>query len=85
MKIAERIRPDAIIIDLMMETVDAGSKVSSRLKASGFMCPIHLLSAAGDSVRYNIDIQELGLAVIFQKPADPTTLVATLKTRLQFP
>ncbi len=85
MKIAERIRPDAIIVDLMMETVDAGSKVSTRLKASGFTCPIYLLSAAGDSVRYNIDTQELGLAGIFQKPADPVTLVATLKTRLQFP
>ncbi len=85
MKVAERIRPDAIIVDLMMETVDAGSKVSTRLKASGFTCPIYLLSAAGDSVRYNIDTQELGLAGIFQKPADPTTLLATLKTRLQFP
>jgi DNA-binding response OmpR family regulator len=85
MKIAERIRPDAIIVDLMMETVDAGSKVSTRLKASGFACPIYLLSAAGDSVRYNIDTQELGLAGIFQKPADPATLVTTLRTRLQFP
>jgi hydrogenase maturation protease len=84
-KIAERIRPDAIIVDLMMETVDAGSKVSTHLKASGFTCPIYLLSAAGDSVRYNIDTQELGLAGIFQKPADPTTLIVTLKTRLRFP
>jgi hydrogenase maturation protease len=83
MKIAEKIRPDAIIVDLMMETVDAGSKVSTRLKSSGFTCPIYLLSAAGDSVRYNIDTQQLGLAGIFQKPADPKTLVATLKTSLK--
>ncbi|HUI71921.1 MAG TPA: hydrogenase maturation protease [Spirochaetia bacterium] len=85
MRIAERIRPDAIIVDLMMETVDAGSKLSTRLKASGFTCPIYLLSAAGDSVRYNIDTQELGLAGIFQKPADPTTLLATLRTSLKIP
>jgi CheY-like chemotaxis protein/Ni,Fe-hydrogenase maturation factor len=83
MKIAEKIRPDAIIVDLMMETVDAGSKVSTRLKSSGLTCPIYLLSAAGDSVRYNIDTQQLGLAGIFQKPADPKTLVATLKTSLK--
>ena len=83
MKIAEKIRPDAIILDLMMETVDAGSKVSTRLKSSGFTCPIYLLSAAGDSVRYNIDTQQLGLAGIFQKPADPKTLIATLKTSLK--
>jgi hydrogenase maturation protease len=85
MKIAERIRPDAIILDLMMETVDAGSKVSTTLKSFGFTCPIYLLSAAGDSVRYNIDTQQLGLAGIFQKPADPKTLVATLKTSLKVP
>jgi CheY-like chemotaxis protein len=83
MKIAEKIRPDAIIVDLMMETVDAGSKVSTKLKSLGFTCPIYLLSAAGDSVRYNIDTQQLGLAGIFQKPADPKTLVATLKTSLK--
>ena len=47
MKIAEKIRPDAIILDLMMETVDAGSKVSTKLKSAGFTCPIYLLSAAG--------------------------------------
>jgi hydrogenase maturation protease len=83
MKIAEKIRPDAIILDLMMETVDAGSKVSTKLKSLGFTCPIYLLSAAGDSVRYNIDTQQLGLAGIFQKPADPKTLVATLKASLK--
>ncbi|HVP18305.1 MAG TPA: hydrogenase maturation protease [Spirochaetia bacterium] len=85
LKIAEKIRPDAIILDLMMETVDAGSRVSTTLKSSGFTGPIYLLSAAGDSVRYNIDTQQLGLAGIFQKPADPKTLVATLKTSLKVP
>ena len=34
-----------------METVDAGSKVSTKLKSSGFTCPIYLLSAAG--IRYD--------------------------------
>ena len=76
-------KADAIILDLMMETVDAGSKVSTKLKSAGFTCPIYLLDAAGDSVRYNIDTQQLGLAGIFQKPADPKTLVATLKTSLK--
>jgi hydrogenase maturation protease len=85
MRIAEKIRPDAIIVDRMMETVDAGSKLSTRLKGSGFAGPIYLLSAAGDSVRYNIDTQELGLAGIFQKPVDPTVLLSTLRTGLKFP
>jgi hydrogenase maturation protease len=82
-KIAERIEPDAIIVDLMMETVDAGSKLSTHFKGTGFEGPIYLLSAAGDAVRYNIDARELGLAGIFQKPIDHKILINTLKKHLK--
>ncbi len=82
-KIADRIKPDAVIVDLMMETVDAGSKVSTKLKESGYKGPIFLLSAAGDTVRYNIDARELGLAGIFQKPIDHKVLITTLKKQLK--
>jgi DNA-binding response OmpR family regulator len=83
LKVAQRIRPDAVLLDLMMETVDAGSKVSAQLKEAGFAAPIFLLSAVGDAVRYNIDGRELGLAGIFQKPIDHKVLLATLKTELR--
>jgi two-component system chemotaxis response regulator CheY len=83
LKIAQSVRPDAILLDLMMETVDAGTKVSARLKETGFNGPIYLLSAAGDTVRYNIGTSELGLAGIFQKPIDPATLISTLRTGLK--
>jgi len=82
MKVAQRIKPDAILLDLMMETVDAGSKVSTQLKEAGFKTPIFLLSSVGDAVRYNIDSKELGLAGIFQKPIDHKVLLATLRTEL---
>jgi len=82
LKIAEKVKPDAVIVDLMMETIDAGSKVSSALKKSGFKGPIYLLSSAGDTVRYNIDAKELGLAGIFQKPINHDVLISTLKTKL---
>jgi DNA-binding response OmpR family regulator len=82
-KVADRVKPDAVIVDLMMETVDAGSKVSTKLKESGFKGPIFLLSAAGDTVRYNIDPRELGLAGIFQKPIDHKVLITTLKKQLR--
>jgi hydrogenase maturation protease len=82
-KIAERIKPDAIIVDLMMETIDAGSKLSTHFKEKGFDCPIFLLSSAGDTVRYNIDARELGLAGIFQKPIDHKVLINTLKKQLK--
>lgn len=82
LKTAQKIKPDAILLDLMMETVDAGSKVSTQLKEGGFTSPIFLLSSVGDAVRYNIDAQELGLAGIFQKPIDHKTLLSTLKAEL---
>jgi hydrogenase maturation protease len=83
LKVAEEVQPDAIIIDLMMETVDAGSKVSTQLKQEGFKGPMYLLSAAGDAVRYNIDAKELGLAGIFQKPINHDVLINTLKKALK--
>jgi len=82
LKVAQKVNPDAVIVDLMMETVDAGSKVSAKLKESGFKGPIYLLSAAGDTVRYNIDAKELGLDGIFQKPINHEILISTLKTKL---
>lgn len=78
-KVADRIKPDAIIVDLMMETVDSGSKVTTKLKEKGYKGPVYLLSAAGDAVRYNIDAREMGLAGIFQKPVDHKVLINTLK------
>ncbi|MBP8128743.1 MAG: response regulator [Candidatus Hydrogenedentes bacterium] len=83
LKVAERIKPDAIIVDLMMENVDSGSWVAQKLKEIGFAGPVYMLSSAGDTVRYNIDARDLGLAGIFQKPIDPSTLVATLRAKLR--
>lgn len=83
LKSAERIQPDAIIVDLMMENVDSGSVIAQKLKESGFGGPVYMLSSAGDTVRYNLDARQLGLAGIFQKPIDPKTLVATLKAKLK--
>lgn len=81
-KVAERVKPEAVIIDLMMESVDAGTKLAEELKAEGFSGRMYLLSSAGDTVRYNIDAGELGLSGVFQKPLDYDTLVTTLKATL---
>jgi len=80
--LAKSSKPDAIVVDLMMETVDAGSVVAKSLRESGYEGPVYLLSSAGDTVRYNIDARDLGLSGIFQKPIDPKSLVATLKAKL---
>ncbi len=85
LKVAERIEPDAVIVDLMMETVDSGAVLAKKLKDLGSTGPIWMLSSAGDSVSYNLDPRELGLSGIFQKPVDPKTLLSTLKAKLGAP
>lgn len=82
LQVANSIKPDAVIVDLMMESVDSGSVVARKLKDSGYSGPVYMLSSAGDAVQYNIDARELGLAGIFQKPIEPKTLVKTLKREL---
>lgn len=82
LKAVKRIQPDAVIVDLMMENVDSGSMVAQRLKEEAFPGPVYMLSSAGDAVRYNLDARQLGLSGIFQKPIEPSTLLATLKVKL---
>ena len=40
-------RPDFVIVDLMMEEVDAGTRLVKELKAEGNTAPIYLLSSVG--------------------------------------
>ncbi len=83
LKAVERVKPNVVIVDLMMEEVDSGATVAKTLKESGYKGLIYMLSSAGDTVRYNLDARELGLAGIFQKPIDPKTLITTLATKLK--
>ena len=83
LRIAERTKFDAIICDLMMEDVDSGSVVARKLKEAEYKGPVYMLSSAGDTVGYNIDARQLGLAGIFQKPIDPKTLAIALNTNLK--
>ncbi len=81
LKAVERINPDVVIVDLMMENVDSGTTVARELKNSNFGGLVYMLSSAGDTVRYNLDARELGLAGIFQKPVAPEALIATLRAK----
>ncbi len=75
--------PDLVIIDLMMEEVDAGTSLVTELKALGNKAPIFMLSAVGDQLTRNISPTDLGLSGVFQKPIEFKSLLATLKTKLK--
>ncbi len=75
--------PDFILVDLMMESIDAGKNFVKELKLIGNEAPIYMLSSVGDSLAQNIDFSELGLMGVFQKPIDSNTLLSTLKRKLK--
>jgi DNA-binding response OmpR family regulator len=74
--------PDLIIVDLMMEEVDAGTGLARELKLLGNTAPVYMLSSVGDQLSVTMDYSELGLSGVFQKPLDAANLLKTIRTRL---
>lgn len=75
-------RPDLIIVDLMMEEIDAGTNLVKQLKAAGSGAPVYMLSSVGDSLSMLTDYGELGLSGVFQKPIDSDKILSTIRAKL---
>ncbi len=78
----EREPPDLVLVDLMMEEIDAGTNLITRLRALGCDVPIYMLSSVGDDFTLTTNVRELGLAGVFQKPIDAEALLAVLHARI---
>jgi len=78
----KEIKPDLVLVDLMMEEVDAGTNFVRDIKALGKIPPVFMLSSVGDSLNVNTDYSALGLAGVLQKPINPNVLLSTLKAKL---
>jgi DNA-binding response OmpR family regulator len=76
-------QPDLVLVDLMMEEVDAGASLITDLRARGCNVPIYMISSIGDGLATSVDYSRLGLAGVFQKPIDGRSLVAILRARLE--
>ena len=74
--------PDLIILDLMMEEVDAGTRFVKDLKLLGGEVPIFMLSSVGDNLSMTADYAALGLSGIFQKPIDRAVFLNVLRAAL---
>jgi DNA-binding response OmpR family regulator len=85
LKVYQQVKPDLIIVDLMMEEVDAGTSFVKELKALGNRAPIYMLSSVGDNLSMNTSYAELGLDGVFQKPIEPRTLLNVLRAKLPNP
>lgn len=75
--------PDLLIVDLMMEEVDAGTSFVKELRALGNAAPVYMLSSVGDNLNANADYSALGLSGVFQKPLNPDLLLSILRAKLK--
>jgi DNA-binding response OmpR family regulator len=82
---ARRIEPDAILIDLLLEEVEASDVIADKLKEIGSRIPIYIVSTAADALIGAVGLRELGLSGVFLKPVEPAVIIQTLKTRLGVP
>ncbi len=78
----KRRTPDLLILDLMMEEVDAGTGLVKDIKLLGNQAPVFLLSSVGDNLSMTTDYTSLGLAGVFQKPVDRTHMLNVLRMAL---
>jgi len=76
-------QPDLVIVDLMMEEVDAGTNFVKELKLLGDNVPIYMLSSVGDNLTMATDYTSLGLSGVFQKPINHENLLAILRAKLK--
>jgi len=83
LRVYKQTHPDLIIVDLMMEEVDAGTSFVRDLRALGNTAPIYMLSSVGDNLNMATDYSSLGLSGVFQKPVDHNRLLSILKTKLR--
>ena len=77
-----KIKPSLVLCDMMMEHIDAVTRVAEEIKKRGIGAPVYLLSSIGSATASNIEIDRLGFDGVFQKPVAPAHLVSTIKKAL---
>ncbi len=75
--------PDFVIVDLMMEEIDAGVNFLREVRTAGSSVPVYLMSSVGDSLAMTTNAAELGFAGVFQKPFTSDRLLSVIRSRLQ--
>jgi DNA-binding response OmpR family regulator len=82
---ARRIRPDAILAELLLEADGHGPTLPERLKADGLAIPCWIVSTAADALVGAVSLHELGVSGVFLKPVDAAVVIRALRTRLGVP
>jgi CheY-like chemotaxis protein len=83
LNVYKKTKPDLILVDLMMEEIDAGAGLAKELRLLGNKVPVYLLSGAGDEIAGITDYSHLGFAGVFQKPIKNERLLSVIKAKLK--
>jgi DNA-binding response OmpR family regulator len=75
--------PDFVIVDLMMEDVDAGLKLTQEIRRVDNKVPIYMLSSVGNNLYSSVNTSYFGLTGVFQKPLKPKILLETINSSLK--
>lgn len=78
----DTVKPDLVLCDMMMEQVDAGSKVAHEIRKKDRKLPVYLLSSIGAATAQNVELDRLGFNGVFQKPISPEHMIKTIKKAL---
>jgi CheY-like chemotaxis protein len=76
-------RPDLVLCDMMMEQIDAGTKVAQHIKENHPDLPVYLLSSIGSATASTIELDKIGFNGVFQKPIMPDVIVKAVKKALK--
>lgn len=82
MLLCQELQPDLMVVDLMMEEIDAGTSLVAGVRAAGYTGPIFMLSSVGDSLQQVTDTSQLGLSGVIQKPVVPALLLRMISAKL---
>lgn len=77
----EELKPDLLILDVMMEEPDDGLRMARDIRRAGHTLPIIMLTSVNAALGLNIDRDDEMVPVdeFLSKPVEPQTLVAKVK------
>jgi len=77
--VLQKNRPDLVLCDMMMESIDSGTDVIRVSKHLYPDVPVYLLSSISDAGKTQFDLDSLGFSGFFPKPVDPEAILYEIK------
>ncbi|HEX8035126.1 MAG TPA: response regulator [Ktedonobacterales bacterium] len=79
----KRVHVDAVIVDVLLDSLVPGGSVAEKLRATGSRIPVYVFTEQSIATREDIDLEALNIAGVFTKPFDTAAIIHALKTRLK--